>query len=55
MGGKADADVALSFLFRLIELPLTPKAILQRAEIAMTSIAPRSELELHRYLGKCVG
>jgi hypothetical protein len=27
------------------------KAILQRAEIAMTSIAQRSSLELHRYLG----
>jgi hypothetical protein len=54
MGGKADADVCLSFLFRLIELPLTPKLIIPR-QIAMTSIASRSELKLHRYLGKRAG
>ena len=40
---------------RLIGLQLTPKRLLGRAEIAMTSIAERSELELHRYLGKLVG
>jgi hypothetical protein len=40
---------------RLIGLQLTPKRLLGRAEIAMTSIAERSELELHRCLGKLVG